>query len=278
MVDPSLYKVFYQSGNQSSSKLIQLDNVTNLSIQNSISTAPEFVLGGANFATEISSPTQTEISFSRSFTKRDFIIEYTGSNPILNLYIFNGEKYFRASNLYLQNYSAKFSIGELPVISTNFVSYGEGIFGYEEFPELEIVYSDSELDIPKLNSIKISGLNENNSFKNNLNIYEFNYNLAINRQPYYSVGDEKPIEVSPILPINISVSINSRLPNSFDSIKLPRYDSFEDKKNDFDIIISGRISNFTLPIRNSKLVDSQIQYAGKNAIEINSNYIGSYGL
>ena len=134
------------------------------------------------------------------------------------------------------------------------------------------------MDIPKLNSIKISGLNENNSFKNNLNIYEFNYNLAINRQPYYSVGDEKPIEVSPILPINISVSINSRLPNSFESIKLPRYDSFEDKKNDFDIIISGRISNFTLPIRNSKLVDSQIQYAGKNAIEINSNYIGSYGL
>jgi hypothetical protein len=98
----------------------------------------------------------------------------------------------------------------------------------------------------------------------------------VNRQPYYSVGSLIPTEVSQILPLEISTSINSKLPNSSKNAEMAK-DIYLNYTN-FDIIISGTSSMFSLPFRNGKLINTSIQLASQNTIEVKNNYLGYYGL
>ena len=270
MIDPSKYKVYYSCCN--SSNFFELNGIESVSVQKNISHDQRFLLGGVDSAYSINAPEEVEISFDRSFINCDSIFEYTGSNPVDEFRIYNGSSFFSIRKAYLKNYSASFSVGDLPKINTNFSSYGSSINQIEFFDGGSV--SQHQLDIPKLNAITLSGIH-NQSLKSKYNIFSFSYNLTVNRQPYYSVGQKEPTEVCPILPLQIQASISSRIPNTLKKIDIPE---LEDSFADFDIVVSGSNSNFILPMRKSKLVGSNILITSQNTIEIKKDFLGYYGL
>lgn len=276
MIDPSLYKVYYLSGLTNPKKLIELDGINNLSIDETISFEPNNLLGGIQASSSINSPKQIEITFDRTYTQNDPLINYTGNNFIEKLFVYNGSQYYEISNSYLKTYSAGFSVGDLPKISTSFTSIGEDVILNNTAPSLEIVKLNSEFSAVKLCSIFISGINQENSFKQNFNIFSFDYSININRQPYYTVGNCRPIEINLILPLEVSTSISSKLLNT--SVNNEMVQDKYSKFTNFDIIVSGQYSMFSLPLRKGKLVNTSIQLASQNTIEVKNNYLGYYGL
>lgn len=269
MNDPSLQKIYYQSGNN----LVELDGVNNLSIAKSTSFSDQFMLGGDSSLIQVNAPEQVEVSFDRSFIKNDDLFRLTGSSPIEKLYVYDSKKFYLLNNLYLNTYSVGFSVGELPRISSKFTSYGEDIVQNSN-PTLKIVNSDNQYDVPKLGSISITG-SSSAEITNIHNIYSFDYSLEMNRQPFYTVGSLKPTEVCPILPIKINFSINSKMKDESSLIKIS---SRVQNNLNFDISISGSFSTMSFPIRSAQLISSDIVLSSSNTLELKRQFIGYYGL
>ena len=131
MNDPSEYKIYYKDD---FGKNQQLYGVNNLSLVKRTSYANEYLLGGIIPASSLNSPEQLELSFDRSFVSQDNLFKYTGFVPIKQIHIAYEDKKYSLRDLYLNSYSAGFSIGELPKVNTKFTSYGGELF----YPEDEL--------------------------------------------------------------------------------------------------------------------------------------------
>ena len=274
MIDPSNYKIYYYDS--LFQNRTEIDGINNFSVEKGISFNSDFMLGGIYGPNLINAPQQINLTFDRSFMQADPLLSYTGSGFISAFEFLDGNQFYKISNAYLLSYSAGFSVGELPKINTRFISYGGDLTQSETntYPA-NILQMNS--DIPKLNSITISGL-EDGDFKKNNNIFSIEYNININRQPFYSVGSVQPTEVGSILPLEISASINSKAAQKGKSYDLPQYFT-QDKNNvEFDILISGSNGIFNLPLRKGKLVSTDINISSQNTLEIKSNFRGYYGL
>lgn len=269
MNDPSLQKIYYQSN----SDLIELDGINNLNVSKNISFSDQFILGGDSSLLQINSPEEVKVSFDRSFIKEDLLLSYTGSSPVSKFYIYDSEKFYLINNLYLNSYSAGFSVGELPRINTQFTAYGEKVI-QNSTPLLNIINSNYQFDVPKLGSIFITGTSSD-EINNIHNIYSFDYSLEMNRQPFYSVGYLQPKEVCPIYPIKINFTINSKMKNEIDLINLS---SLKQDNLNFDITVSGSLSIFSLPIRKAQLISSDITMSSSNTLELKRQFIGYYAL
>jgi hypothetical protein len=271
MIDSSIYKLYYLSGIAGDS-FYELDGINDLNLQKNLSYDQHFSLGGIDAAYSVNAPEEIQVLINRSFVNYDNMFDYTGLNPVREFRIYDGNNYYSITNLFLKTYSASFSVGDLPKISTEFISYGSDLKQIEFFDGGSI--NSKPLDIPKLNSISISGLYDQN-LKEKYNIYGFNYSLTINRQPYYSVGQKEPTEVCPILPLQIQISLSSKIPNNSKEIDFSKND---DGFRDFDIIVSGSSSFFKLPIRKSKLINSTVSIASQNTLDVKHDFLGFYGL
>jgi hypothetical protein len=269
MNDPQLQKIYYECNNN----LIELNGVSNLSITKNTSFVDQFILGGDSSAMQVNAPEEIEVSFDRSFIQSDDLFRLTGSFPIQKTYIYDSEKFYLLNNLYLNTYSVGFSIGELPRISTKFTSYGGSIIQNSN-PTLDIVSPLSELDIPKLGSILITG-SSSSEINDIHNIFSFDYSLDINRQPFYTIGSLNPTEVCPILPIRINFSVNSKMK---DEKSLVQISSRNQDNLNFDISVSGKNSIMNFPIRRAQLISSDITLSSSNTLELKRQFIGYYGL
>lgn len=269
MNDPKLQKIYYQCNNN----LVELNGVNNLSISKNTSFADQFILGGDSSLIQVNAPEQLEVSFDRSFIQADDLFALTGSSPIQKTYIYDSQKFYLINNLYLNTYSAGFSVGELPRINTKFISYGASIIQNSN-PTLNIVASANQLDIPKLGSILITG-SSSSEINDIHNIFSFDYSLDINRQAFYSVGSVEPTEVCPIPPIRINFSVSSKMK---DEQSLVQISSRRQNNLDFDITVSGKSSIMNFPIRKAQLVSSDIILSSSNTLELKRQFIGYYGL
>jgi hypothetical protein len=272
MIDPSNYKIYYYDS--LFQKRTEIDGVNNFSIEKGVSFNGDFMLGGIYGPNLINAPQQINLTFDRSYMQADPLLNYTGSESVSAFEFFDGNQFYKIANVYLISYSAGFSVGELPKINTRFVSYGGDIIQSETNACVTDVLQMNS-DVPKLNSISICGLDD---FKENGNIFSIEYNLNINRQPFYSVGSTTPTEVNSILPLEISASINTKASQKARFHELPQY--FNQYKNniEFDISICGESGNFNLPLRKGKLISTDINMSSQNTLEIKSNFRGYYGL
>jgi len=271
MNDPSLHKFYYKNN---SSNYIEVYGINNISLSKGTSFADQYLLGGNISSTQVNAPEQVELSFDRSFVRDDELLQYTGASPVSEVYISNGAVYYLLYDLYLNSYSAAFSVGELPKISTKFTSYGFEIQHSLSIPKNPTAQS-YVYDVPKLGSIYITGA-DSNDLSGIYNIFSFDYSIEINRQPVFSIGKKTP-EVCPILPLKINFSINSKLKNE----ALLTNNSFSkiiDKNYNFDIVVSGSNSVMNYPIRNSQLISSEISLSNVNSVEIKRQFLGYYGL
>jgi hypothetical protein len=278
--DPTSYKIYYYSGTPQLGSFIEIDGVNNLTIQKQLSFSEDFLLGSAKSSLNVNAPQEVKVSFDRSFVQDDFIFSFTGSNPMLKFFAYDGNQYYEISNLYLDSYSASFSVGELPKISTSFTAFGEEIYQKQELlfeGEKKLISSNIKFELPSLDSIFITGNFENN-IKDKLNIYQFNYQLNIKRQAFYSIGLNIPVEISQILPLEINFSAFSKIPNNLSNIKLPQYISKNESLLNFDAHVSGSNYIFKLPVKNGKLISSEVQMSTNDTVQITRNVIGNYGL
>jgi hypothetical protein len=196
--------------------------------------------------------------------------------------------------LFLNNYSAAFSVGDLPKINTRFVSYGEDLIRssdliLSESPFINYQTFSGQTLIPKLNSIYLTGYNGNDSslkyLKTNLvteeeihNIYGFDFNLEINRIPYYSVGSKYPVEVSPIYPYKITANINSKASSKYKNDIFPEYLNTDDYLN-FRILVSKDNLNFIdFPVTKAKMHSAAMEFSSQNTLEIKRSFVGHYGI
>ena len=285
MIDPSLVSFFYSDCTYSNTCLNykNLLGINNLSISNSVSFEDPSLLG-SNLLSIPNSACQFNVSFDRSFICSDPLLNYTGLSPIKDSYISSKSSRMYFNDLYLTNYSAGFSVGELPIINTKFTSFSEKN-EYDRispfFNPFEIV--NSSTDVPRLGSITISGeIARNLIMQNGQNgIFSFDYSLEIKRQPYYSIGTYSAC-VSTVMPIVINFSVNSKILNQDYSIdNWPKYKlntlTFN-KFYDFDISVVTQNTNTSFPIRNATLVSTEVQYASTNFPELKRTFIGYYGI
>jgi hypothetical protein len=271
MNDPSLQKIYYKSGQ---SNYVSLNDVSNVSITKTTSFGDNFVLGGVESAYSINAPQQVEVNFDRSFIKKDDLFKYTGSDPLAKIYVFNSSKYYEINNLYLTQYSVNFTVGDIPKINTKFTSYGETIGQDSQVPGYSIIDVNDDIDIPRLNSILITG-ESSSEIKNIYNISSIDYSMQFNRQPFYNIGYDLPSEVYSILPIKINLSIISKLKN--ESSKIAISNMIQSGLN-FDIAISGAIQTVNFPIRKAQLLSTEILLSSQNTLDVKHNFLGVYGI
>jgi hypothetical protein len=286
MIDSSLNKFYFLSGSLTSGSYVELDGINNLSISASQSYDKSFTLGGQLQPSALTAQTQIDVSFDRSFVQKDYLLSFTGANALPAASIYNGQYYYDVGNLYLMNYSAAFAVGDLPKINTKFTSFdGEikqtdtlrgltGVSGFTEFQKSQV-----SLDIPKLNSIFVTGSNAAtlSLLKNNAQIFGFDYNLAVSRTPYFTIGSKYPTEVCPILPLDISLTVSSKLALSSSSDVL-HPSIFQSDFFEFDIVVSGSSGLVYFPIRKARFASHAVETQGKNTVEVKRTFIGSYGL
>lgn len=277
ILDPSINKIYYLSGNLGNKKYIELNDISNFSIQSAVATDNSLMLGMKDNGLYINSPYEVRVTFSRDYLFSDNILNFTGSDPISQLYFYNGKSYFLIKNLYLTNYSSSFSIGNLPTIQNSFVSYGEKIckidFMNEDYETIQ-----PEFDIPNLSSISISGMVGYYDEMPTDNVYEFNYSININRQPFYSIGQTAPIKVETIFPFSVQASVNSLATKEYKNYEISSYENINLKYKNFDILVSGNVKTSCFPIRNSILTETNFNLDSNSAMNIQRNYIGYYGL
>jgi hypothetical protein len=277
MIDSSFNKI-YLLDEYITNSYVQIEGITNFDASSSISYENTHMLGGVQGATMVNAPYDVAVNIERSFIQKDFIFNYTGINPIKCAYIDNGTNYFTLKNLYLTSYTAAFSVGDLPKISSKFTAFSQFPKQQNSFTEAQTKTTQA-LNIPKLCSMFLSGSNDAANFvlKNNMNIYGFEYSLNIKRQPYYNIGSSSVSEVCPILPIEMSFSVSSKIKNESDlSLSKSILSIYPDIIN-FDMLITGsEIIKF--PIRNAKITSINKTIQAGNIMDVKTNFMGYYGI
>lgn len=277
MTDPSLINFYYSNEVFPAGTYQRLRGINNLTISDSKSFNEPYLLGGSPSLIFPNAPAEFNLSFDRSFISKDALFPFTGLRPMKNAYIKNGDSTTVTflCDLYLTNYSAGFSIGELPVINTKFVSYS----CEQKIDTVNKISAVSEgsfaLQIPTLSSITIAGPSSNEININN-NIYSFDYSLEIKREPFFSVGQYNPY-VQTILPIIINFSVNSKVYSSLSEKYIPKYQSVG--LYNFQVCVCHGVNDGTsFPITNATLISTDIQYSSTNTTEIKRTFRGYYGI
>lgn len=270
MDDPSKYKVYFKDEN---SLFKELYGINNLSLTKTTSYADQYLLGGISSATSINQPEQLELSLDRSFVGVDQLFQYTGSLPISELHILYGDGKYSIRDFYLNSYSAGFSVGELPRISTKLTSYGGELFYPQD--ELKNVSEGFYYDVPKLGSISLNMMNSIGNYEFIAgSIFSFDYSIEMNRQPYFSIG-EKTASVSSISPLKINFSMNSKLVAG-EAMNGLSFSKINEQNYNFNISVSGSGYLIDFPVRNSRLISSDVVLSSDNTAEIKNQFLGYY--
>ena len=265
--DPSQYKIHYVDA---SLNYKELHGINNLSLAKTTSYTDEYLLGGFFPTSSLNTPEQLELSFDRSFVGFDDLFSFTGAKQLYYAHIIYGKEKYSLKNLYLNSYSAGFSVGELPRISTKFTSYGDKLF----YPENKLlnVNENFRYDLPKLGSILIKELESTSPTGGIIsnNVFSFDYSIEMNRQPYFSIG-KKTADVSLLLPLKINLSINSKLAlgQITSGINFP---IITGENYNFKISVSGSGYLMDFPITNSRLISSEVVLSSNNTVEIKNQF------
>lgn len=276
MYNSSYYSIFLCMSNS----LIYLDGINSINISKSTNYDQQLLMGGVIGPNTINQPNQISIKINKSFVEYDPIYTLTGDKKIDFLHFYDGVRFLTAKDLYLNDFQASFSIGDLPKMSFSLLSYN----GF--LRENVNVNTGSALKfeklIPKLNSIYIDSDNRivTENIKNNINIYSIDYSASINRRPTYSIGNYEEIDVLQTFPVKVSSSISAKqkitgmdhLVNPF-SVKDIQFLYY-----DFNINISGSQNNIIkFPMQKTNFVSSEINSNSNTYLDIKYNFQGILG-
>ena len=156
-----------------------------------------------------------------------------------------GGKTFGFHTGYLTNYNVSVAVGEIPQLQTDFITYGS-IGGGISSPTLNP--AGYPIEITKANSIS-STLDEASTNR----VVSFDYTVNVNREPYYGMGSLIPFQIDTIYPIEIALSLNVEIDDSYECNELK------------SLICSPLIQNIQLDFRTCDSSSSIISYSMSNA-------------
>jgi hypothetical protein len=281
MIDSSFNKIYLKC----SSSYIAADGITNFNISSSISYENTHMLGGVQGPLMVNAPYDISIDIQKGYMEKEIIKSFTGTSPMECIVVYNGSNFFSVRNAYLTNYTAAFSVGDLPKINSKFTAFSQFV---KKESSLSFPVVDCETFVTRLGSICLSGLNSdaNTNFilKNNKNIYGFEYSLNIKRQPYYNIGSNSVVEVCPILPIEISFSMNSKVKNEADLMAERSIISMYPSSLNFSALITclspqnSVVIRDDFLVRNAKITSIEQSIGPNNIMDVKTNFVGYYGI
>ena len=147
--------------------------------------------------------------------------------------------------------------------------------GYEEDNEMKSGISASgststNIFIPSQGSITATCDNSSTN-----RVVGFDYSLTVNKQPYYSIGSETPVEVNHINPIQYSASVQIDVDDTFLKSGFSFLDAGREEKT-VSFSVKGRdgttLQNLTIP--KASLVSEQLAASSDGAVRLTLNYVG----
>jgi|TARA_R110002020_G_scaffold137159_15_gene306009 hypothetical protein len=188
----------------------ELSGIQSLNISYANSASVINPLGFANGVTTIGGPTKQTVSLGRYLIYEDPFFPpvgegYTGNSPLTGS-IHYGDVSYGFQSGYLDNYSLKCAVGQVPQVNTTFSVYDEMRTGYSASGSV----AHPDIEVPSQGSITATC---NNSTTNR--VIGFDYSLKCNRKAYYTIGSETAREVKVINPMQITASVQIDVDDAF---------------------------------------------------------------
>lgn len=243
----------------------QLSGVDNVQLEYNAPLQNNLVLG-TDFGFNLNGPFQATLTMDRALIYQDPILQYTGNLPMNGSFLYNGKNYSFTSG-FLNSYSVECSVGDIPKISCQISIYGD----LKPSSESPTILPHPAIYIPTPRSISVSG-----DYTNTNRIKSFSYEIAVTRQPAYSIDNAKNVDdVIFISPVNIRASLAYDVydftPENYQDFIV----STEEKI--FNIKILDRASNNILAnynVPNIKLVAQNLTSTSENTLTVTNQYLG----
>lgn len=225
-------------------------------------------LGAKNFGFSKVGPSVGEVDFSRSLIYQDPVLSLTGDGACSGVFS-NGSFNYRFYSGYLADYSVSCSVGQVPTVGTKIKVFGEMKNSTETWPPT-VAHPDVFVPSPKSISVSTDHSSTNR-------VQSFDFSLAINREPKYSVNSLFPDGVVRNGPIDISASVTYNVKN-FTPIDLQNFVR-EISSPSFIISIKDRTLTQTVAsfsIQNSQVLNHSLQGTVDSPLSLTVNYGGFY--
>ena len=227
-------------------------------------------LGYANGLTAVGGPTKQTFSVGRYMIYEDPIFPvlgggYTGDAPLSGSIHYAGNSYGFESG-YLDDYSVKCAVGQVPQVNASFTVYDEMRTGYSASGSV----AHPNIHIPSQGSITATC---DNSTTNR--VIGFDYSLKCNRKAYYTIGSETAREVKAISPLQINASVQIDVDDAFME---SGYNFLETGKQSKTVtfLVNGRdgYANFLGTIPNASLVGENLTASADGSLTLQLDYVG----
>jgi len=227
-------------------------------------------LGYSNGITAVGGATKQTFSFGRYLIYEDPLFPvagggYTGNAPLSGSIHYAGNSYGFQSG-YLDDYSLKCAVGQVPQINATFTVYDEMRTGYSASGSV----AHPDIHIPSQGSISATC---DNSTTNR--IIGFDYSLKCNRKPYYTIGSETAREVKVIEPLQINASVQIDVDDAFME---SGYNFLATGKGDKSVIfeVNGRngADIWASAVPNASLVSENLTVSADGSLTLQLDYVG----
>jgi len=223
-------------------------------------------LGSSHGLTAVGGVTDQKVSFSRSLIYVDPVLDFTGESEVMKgSFNYNNNASYGFESGYLNSYSVNCAVGSVPRVNASFIVYDEMKSGISASGS-----TSTNIFIPSQGSITATCDNSSTN-----RVVGFDYSLTVNKQPYYTIGSETPVEVKHINPIQYSASVQIDVDDVFLKSGFSFLDADrEDKTLSFSV--KGRdgttLQNLTIP--KASLVSEQLTASSDGAVRLTLNYMG----
>lgn len=207
----------------------EIYGVQQISSNYSLGARPIEYIGATDTVEMPDSQQVASVSVTTLMLDVDPLISYTG-NQNFNGYIVNSPSSpsannFSFTNAYLDSYSVRCGVGQIPEINANFTSYGNAGFipaGYSsqtdsDFTAISAYTSGINMQIASYGCIEVNL----DDFTTN-RLQSFQVDIATPRNPLYCIGSRYPYYVDQVYPIQVNASFTIDV-NDYLSYRLNSY-------------------------------------------------------
>ena len=244
----------------------ELSGIQSLNISYANSASVINPLGFANGVTTIGGPTKQTVSLGRYLIYDDPIEEgYTGNLPLSGSIHYGGNSYGFQSG-YLDDYSVRCAVGQVPQVNASFSVYDEMRTGYSASGSV----AHPDIDVPSQGSITATC---NNSTTNR--VIGFDYSLKCNRKAYYTIGSETAREVKVIAPLQITASVQIDVDDAFMESGYNFLDTGKESRT-VTFQVEGRDATtlFASAVPNACLVGENLTASADGSLTLQLDYMG----
>jgi len=244
---------------------IQLSGVTNIGGSYSISEEPINIIGQGYKYPVRQGPLVGNFDVSRYYIGADPFLNYTGVNSFQGSVNYN-DKSFGFNGGYLTEYGISAGVGQIPTSNVSIVVHGDIGAGVDA----EGTNPHPTIQIPNQGSISL----DCKGYQTN-RVTSFSYNLRIDREPIYKIGQSAPVQVLRKCPMKQSASFEIEC-DDFEIQNIKEYLISPDQQ-DINISFANPINDAlieTFTIKKARLLQQSLSSDGTDIMTVSLSYEG----